>query len=247
MSKTLTCLVLLAALATAKIYVVDDRDLPRLLEAMQTPANKRRLLQRSSRPSHLETAEEKVIGDDGLGAEENQIDEISPPSESEDAGNDIESASPKAGSENESGKEDNEEAEEDKPQYVVPEGRYKPLICEYGKQRRFGFEVDGEAWMMGVGGKQKCKNPQEAKFVKMAKMGDNLVDCGDLPYFYTRDGKDEIDFLYYVVTSGDAEHLPAVVPGYLNDLKNSARLYMFDTVYNYRKWMGELTVFCLEK
>ena len=216
MIKNLTCLTLVVCLMSAKIFQVDIEDLPKLMSSIESGNSGQALRHLSEKDSTTRT----------FAHFEEDEEKESEPNADDGSSNSV-------------------PAEPSEPSYVTVQSHYTPIICDYRGEKRFGYEVDGDHWMMGVSGKKKCRHPDFPKFVKIKKIWDDLSDCKGIPYKYKEDDEVVTTTLYYVFTNGESTYVPTTVPGYLNGEYLNARMYMFDSVFNYKEWMGPLKLLCL--
>ena len=132
---------------------------------------------------------------------------------------------------------------------VFPDAQlpFIPRKCYYRGGLRPGFEVDGDSWVMTPSKTERCKDPQDFLVEKdVLWSGQDLSNCKGLEYNYTSRGEDVSTVLYYVRTSGVSEGLPEVHAGYMSSETKGIKLYMYNSVYNYRSWMGDVYILCMK-
>ena len=228
MKLTLLTMTLLISLATCKLHVIKDKqEIAALLRAIKAGdySQKRKMSQNFKAKSHMEEAEE--------GTEE-------PTTEAEN------------------------EDDDDGPGFY-------PVTCDYAGETRFGFYDNGDdkEYLMLPEEIRDCENPadlrkeishvvplsskiltiqteEEQREAIEKAMEENGGDCNGLNYTFKRDDEEVDTVLHFVSTQRESNEMPQITPGYITMESLRVKMYMYETVYNYRAWMGDLFIFCLK-
>jgi len=283
----LLSIILLSSAIASRIIVIDDQDLPKLLESLQNSSTDSRfrklsevadtgaddqkpevmeLLEEDNTPEVMEPLEEdntpetqEPLEEDNTSekvkpVEDDETPEIMEPLEEDNTPETQEPVEDNVEEKVEPVEDDVEENSEESGKFEEPlkestgEPPFMPLICYYRGGSRPGFEMDGVKYVMRPGQTDDCQKPKEYEVDREVLVTDDvdLSTCGGIPYKYKKNEEEVTDVLYVVKTSGEAETLPEVYPGYMSKAKNNVRIFMYNSVYNYRKWMGSVYVLCMK-
>ena len=228
MNKTLFSLLFFFCAISSKIIIFDEADLKDVLKSLENGK-----LSKSSRK--LEEADTGVA-DVNEDTEADNASEVNVDSDSSE--------------ENESDLTEEDESEEESEDPLDDQSLppFIPKSCYYRGNRRPGFEVDGQENPLTFtpSGVKTCEDPQDYVVAKEVLSTEDLSTCKGLDYTYTKNGKEMTVTLYPMRNSGSEEGLPEIHPGYFNKQTGFAELWMYGAEYNYRSWMGEIYVLCLE-
>ena len=236
MNKTLLCSIFLFCAISSKIIIFDEADLSKVLKSLENKKS-------GNLTRKLEEADDGSPATDAN--EDTEEAEATEEAEEAEETSDVSVASEEESTDDATEEDDSEEESED----PVDDESLPPFIpksCYYRGNRRPGFEVDGEIVTITPSGVQECKKPEDYVVKNEVLSTDDLSDCKGLDYTYTKDGQEVTTTLYAIRNSGTEEGLPEVHPGYFNKQSKVAKLFMYQSVYSFRSWMGEIYVLCME-
>lgn len=221
MKLKLICLALFTSWTTAKIFVVESEDLPNLFSSMKPTSRVRNLSQTWTSFSHLEETDD--------GTSEHKPDE-------------------------------------DDEDHVL----FYPLTCDYAEETRFGFHVKVEKKdvIMLPDGTADCENPVDLRqklshvvvidkeilkirsYSKQKEALEKAInekgECKGLTYKFKR-GDEDIETVLHLVSNKEVTiHMPGIVPGYITMESLRTKIFTSENPLDWRPWMGDLVLFCLD-